>query len=114
MSRIYQEADFFLLPTEYEIFGMVLLEAMYYGNVVLTTENGGSSMLIENGENGIVLAQKNASVWADEIMRLHADPAKRTMISSKARQKVANGFTWDALVDRFGKIYESSRTRTVF
>ncbi|MFR6092194.1 MAG: hypothetical protein ACLUIR_02040 [Faecalibacterium prausnitzii] len=30
MKGVYQQADFFLLPTEYEIFGMVLLEAMFF------------------------------------------------------------------------------------
>ena len=58
LSCIYQHADFFLLPTEYEIFGMVLLEAMYYGNIVLTTRNGGSSTLIEHEENGFVFEKK--------------------------------------------------------
>ena len=37
MKGVYQQADLFLLPTEYEIFGMVLLEAMFFRRVVLTT-----------------------------------------------------------------------------
>lgn len=55
MKGVYQQADFFLLPTEYEIFGMVLLEAMFFRRVVLTTPNGGADMLLRSGENGIVL-----------------------------------------------------------
>lgn len=54
MPAIYQASDAFLLPTRYEIFGMVLLEAMYYGLPVFTTYNGGSSTLINN-ENGIII-----------------------------------------------------------
>lgn len=61
LSGVYNLADFFLLPTEYEIFGMVLLEAMYYKTVVLTTDNGGSSTLIDNGRNGYILKDKKAS-----------------------------------------------------
>ena len=64
LSGVYRLADFFLLPTEYEIFGMVLLEAMYYKTVVLTTNNGGSSTLIENSRNGYILENKKASEWA--------------------------------------------------
>ena len=33
MKGVYQQADLFLLPTEYEIFGMVLLEAMFFRRV---------------------------------------------------------------------------------
>lgn len=47
LSNIYELSDVFLLPTEYEIFGMVLLEAMYYKNIVLTTRNGGSTTIIQ-------------------------------------------------------------------
>ena len=61
LSDVYNLADFFLLPTKYEIFGMVLLEAMYYKTVVLTTDNGGSSTLIDNGRNGYILQDENAS-----------------------------------------------------
>ena len=67
LAGVYGLADIFLLPTEYEIFGMVLLEAMYYHSVVLTTLNGGSSTLIDNGKNGFVLTLNNANDWADCI-----------------------------------------------
>lgn len=54
MPTVYQSCDAFSLPTRYEIFGMVLLEAMYYGLPTFTTYNGGSSTLM-NQENGIII-----------------------------------------------------------
>ena len=61
---------FLLLPTEYEIFGMVLLEAMYYKTVVLTTQNGGSSTLIQNGLNGYIMQIENGWEWANTILSI--------------------------------------------
>ena len=90
LSRLYQTADFFLLPTRYDIFGMVLLEAMYYGLAVLTTENGGSTMMIRDGENGYRL-MLNAGKWAKMIIGLY--------------ENVANHFTWDVLAPRFMEEY---------
>lgn len=98
LSSIYKQADFFLLPTEYEIFGMVLLEAMYYGTVVLTTRNGGSSTLIENGKNGFII-NKNADKWSECIARLTDDIIHK--IGNSASHTIALNYTWDCLADKF-------------
>lgn len=103
LSGIYKQADFFLLPTEYEIFGMVLLEAMYYKTVVLTTRNGGSSTLIENGKNGFIIG-KDADKWSDCISKIDFDKRKR--ISNHASQTIAENYTWDSLAERFVNNYK--------
>lgn len=106
LSNVYKMADFFLLPTEYEIFGMVLLEAMYYKTVALTTRNGGSSTLIENGKNGLVMEEKNASQWASAIINVFSDKELMKEIREAASVKITEGFTWDCLVENFIKQYK--------
>ena len=101
MKGIYEQADFFLLPTEYEIFGMVLLEAMFFKKIVLTTENGGSDMLIRSGENGVVLPKKDAEQWARAILDIAEEPHRREQMQQSAYQTVSRTYTWDALAERF-------------
>lgn len=105
LSEIYSLADFFLLPTEYEIFGMVLLEAMYYRTVVLTTDNGGSSTLIESNRNGYILENMKVSEWAEKFSGITAEE----MIAMKeaAHDTVADQYTWDKLADSFLECYKS-------
>ena len=105
LAGVYGLADIFLLPTEYEIFGMVLLEAMYYHSVVLTTLNGGSSTLIDNGKNGFVLTLNNANDWADCIEKISRDKNAAMNICGLASHKIQEGFTWDKLADRFIEQY---------
>lgn len=107
LSRIYGLADFFLLPTEYEIFGMVLLEAMYYGNVVLTTPNGGSSMLVENGANGFIMDSADEEAWADCINKLYRNPDAMRQVGMQAAKTVAERYTWDSLADVILGAYSS-------
>lgn len=107
MSRIYSQTDFFLLPTEYEIFGMVLLEAMYFNNLVITTEHGGSDMLIENGQNGVVLKEKNIELWTKTILDLYNSPEKFNELKEKSSDIIKNKFTWDELANEFIKTYKS-------
>lgn len=105
LAGIYSLADFFLLPTEYEIFGMVLLEAMYYRSVVLTTSNGGSSTLIDNGVNGFVFNLNDSREWADCIEKISKDKNAMTNICNLASQKIQDCFTWDSLAERFIEQY---------
>lgn len=113
LSQIYWLADFFLLPTEYEIFGMVLLEAMYYGNVVLTTNNGGSSMLIDNSQDGFVFDELDSTIWADCIKRIYSDKSKMKCIQEKASSKIQNHFTWDEIAKQFIENYKQIRKRGI-
>ena len=101
LSGIYQMADFFVLPTEYEIFGMVLLEAMYYKTVVLTTQNGGSSTVMCNGKNGYVLQTKDPRQWANVITETYKDKGKMKMIQNNAHEVIGKKYTWDMVSERF-------------
>lgn len=103
LQYAYKNADIFLLPTRYEIFGMVLLEAMYFGTPTITTKNGGSQMLIENGIDGYIIDVFNKSLWCDKIIEVSQNSAK---ISQNAHKKITEKFTWDVLSDKFISTYE--------
>ncbi|MBR6186204.1 MAG: glycosyltransferase family 4 protein [Clostridia bacterium] len=105
VKEIYQCCDLFLLPTRYEIFGMVLLEAMYFGMPVLTTFNGGSSTLIQDGQNGFILNEMDENQWAEKICSILQDPLLTARVASRASESVAQHYTWDALAPRFVELY---------
>lgn len=107
LSKVYKECDMFLLPTIYDIYGMVLLEAMYFGIPTVTTENGGSNMMIENGVNGYVINEFDAKKWADLIYVTVNDKQKCMNIGACAHKTIVNKFTWDCLADRFIEVYQS-------
>ena len=103
---VYSYADMFLLPTIYEIFGMVILEAMYFGAPVITTYNGGSDMLINNNESGVIIDNFDVEKWNESIIDLLNDEGKKSRITKNAKAKIENEFTWDALADRFISVFE--------
>lgn len=113
LGEIYKQADIFLLPTEYEIFGMVLLEAMYYGKLVLTTSNGGAQTLIQDGENGYILSNNDLENWTRIIERYYYHKEEYQNMKYKAKQTVAESFTWQVLADKFikayGKLWENEK-----
>lgn len=107
LRSIYCSCDFFLFPSTYEIFGMVLLEAMHYGMPVISYPNGGSSMLIEDGVNGFVLDNLNPDAWVNKIVDVLNNTELRARLGANAASTVNSHFTWDALVDSFIDQYKN-------
>ena len=101
LGYVYRHCDIFLLPTIYDIYGMVLLEAMYYGIPTLTTVNGGSNMMIKDGENGFVFDNFNLKTWTDQIKKLSEDKKLANTIGKNAHDTIVSEFTWDALAEKF-------------
>ena len=79
---------------------------MFFRRVVLTTPNGGADMLLRSGENGIVLEKSDPARWAEALLDAAADPAKKARMEQAAYETVIHENTWDALADRFLKVYE--------
>lgn len=108
ISIKYLKSDLFVFPSKYEIFGMVLLESMYFGCPVVTSYNGGSSILMNNNEDGVVVDDFDVMKWANEIETLLNDNDKRNKISENAKKLIQNDFLWDSLVHRFISLYEEA------
>ena len=108
LASLYSSADVFLFTTNYDIFGMVLLEAMYYGVVPISSINGGAATLIENGHDGYVLDNYELNNWAKIIVQLHDDRDKLMRLKSSAHAKIDDHFTWDALAKEFIDKYQEA------
>ena len=107
MEQLYLSSDIFLLPTIYDIFGMVLLEAMYFKKCVLTTVNGGSNMLINNGKNGFVFEKFDSANWANTIEYLMDNKEAKIAVEEMVYKKITTKFTWEILSSQFLKVYDS-------
>jgi len=109
LARLYQKADLMLFPSRYEIFGMVLLEAVYFGLPVITTKNGGSDNVEENGERGNVLIGHDLEEWFASAERFLKQDKQQYDFEPKRNQEVS----WDMIADKFIKCYESSKEKTI-
>ena len=85
--ELYKLADAFVNLNQQEIFGMAILEAMYYGCKVVAWHAPGPDMIIENGVNG-VLCQSDLEVVEGVY--------KKAISHIDAKQRVINNFTWNA------------------
>lgn len=108
LSNIYRISDIFLLPTEYEIFGMVLLEAMYFGLPVITTYNGGSSTIVENKKSGFVCSKLDEKKWKDLTIKILESRDEFLKMSNNEKEEIREKYTWSKLADKFLKVYKNT------
>lgn len=68
LISVYDQANLFLLPTNYEIYGMVVMEALQEGVPVISTPEAGPMYILKNNTLGICL-DLDINLWCEEINR---------------------------------------------
>ncbi len=106
LKDVYEKSNIFLLPTIYDIFGMVLLETMYFGTPCITSANGGSKTLINDRVNGRIIQEFDVEEWGEAVIELISDEKLRADISNAGRKTILEGYTWDELVKKMIPVYE--------
>lgn len=104
MFRMYTEYDALVLPTVFEGFGLVIVEALAAGLPVITTPHSMGPDVIEQGENGWIVPIRDPKALADGIAQLRSksDSAYARM-REKARQSALR-FTWERYGDALGTL----------
>jgi glycosyltransferase involved in cell wall biosynthesis len=101
----YAAADAFLLPTAYEAFPLVSLEAAAAGLPLLAGRVSGVEELIDDGHNGWFV-ERDAAAIAGRLQILGDDPALRLSMGAAARQN-STRYTWERVVDAYVDLYST-------
>lgn len=99
----FAAADAFVLPSAYEAFPLVGLEAAAAGLPLLMSRVNGVEELVEDGRNGWFVERDGESI-AKCLLMLGRDPQLRARIGHAARDSSAR-YTWDGVVDAYVKLY---------
>ena len=103
MADIYRNSDCLVLASDEEIFGMVLLEAMYFKTPCIAKNVAGPKTVIEHQINGILEADYSIEKWKDDIEYLLDNPDVRERMGKNAYNKVMSEFTWEKIVYKMFK-----------
>lgn len=101
LALIYQNVDLFIFTSNYDIFGMVLLEALFFGLPVISTMNGGASVLIDEGINGYVVDTFDVGIWKKRVENIIKDGDRYIQMKKAAHEGIEEKFLWDKLVEQF-------------
>jgi len=98
LLQYLKAVDGFVLNTSYEGLSHQLLEAMWCGTPIITTEVGGNPELIENGRTGWLVAYNNHDEWRETIEELLTNTSLASYLAEQAKQKVQS-FTKELMIE---------------
>ncbi len=101
LATIYQSSDLFLLASDYEIYGMVVLEAMYYGVPVISNNTAGPASIIDSNINGIIIETLDIEKWSSVIESLLIDTNILNTMKKKAKNKIEQELTWQKIAKKY-------------
>ena len=106
---LYREAKLFVLSSDEEGLGLVILEAMSCGVPVVSTDCGGPATVVQDGETGRLVPTGDADRLADAVATLLRDPSRLQSFGANSRERVVSEFSEEATIRRFRKEYERLR-----
>ncbi len=106
LPKYYAACDFAVLPSKdsSEGFGLVLLEAMASGKAVIGSKVGGVVDVIQDGENGLLVAPNDVDELAGAIIDMCENDGKRIALGSRGRS-IAELHDWPAITQKVESTY---------
>lgn len=101
----YSAAEVLVMPSHYESFGMVALEAMACGTPVIASEVGGLAYLVRDGETGFTIPDQEPEMLCDKISWLLNDNLLHELMSFRAVE-YAQGYAWDMIAGQIVDVYK--------
>ncbi len=101
-----QRSFCYLLTSKSEAFGLTIIEAMACGLPVVCTDGKGNRDLIQEGENGFMIWERDSKLLAEKIELLFKNPELRMAMGKKAR-KFAENFGMNQYVEKLLEIYKN-------
>jgi glycosyltransferase involved in cell wall biosynthesis len=95
LAAAYAEADLLVVPSHYEGFGIVYLEALQAGVPVIASRNGGARDIITSGVEGFLVDPRSAHGIASALMAVAGDPARLAQMRSAARRRAGEFLSWE-------------------
>jgi D-inositol-3-phosphate glycosyltransferase len=105
----YSAAEAVVVPSHYESFGMVALEAMACGTPVVASQVGGLAFLVQDGITGFTVPVDDPQALADRLTTLINDPALRHKLGRQATA-MAQEYAWEEIASRINRLYEDVLT----
>ncbi len=107
----YSAAEVVVMPSLYESFGMVALEAMACGTPVIASEVGGLGYLVQNGITGYTIPDSEPEALCDKLSWLLGNTDLRNEMGASAAKYAAN-YAWNKIAAQIIDVYKEVSMKT--
>jgi glycosyltransferase involved in cell wall biosynthesis len=106
LDQLYNEAAFIIIPTIWESFNVISIEAAFHRKPVIITEKTGSSFLFTNGHNALIIPSGNEKALADAILALAMSASTCRKMGEAAYHDIALTLTPKKIITERIAIYK--------
>lgn len=105
LIKMYCSTDIFVLPSIWEGFPLVILEAWAAGLAVIATEVGGITAICKSGENALLIRPRDAGALVNAILTLVKDRELKSRISNNGEKIVREEYGWGTIAGKLNDVY---------
>lgn len=104
--EIFRQTHFLIAPTLFDCFGIVYAEAAAYGIPALTSDVGGVTQAIHDGENGFLFPVNcSADCYVEQIVKLYSDISQYTLLRETVQRHYKDRLNWNVWLERMNKLF---------
>ena len=107
----YAAADVCVVPSHYEPFGLVAIEAMASGTPVVASRVGGLKYTVVDEVTGLLASPQDESAFASAIAQILSNPSWQKQLGANARERVESMFSWDGVAGQLDEQYLSELSK---
>ena len=111
LVRLLHDANAIVLPSHYEPFGIVALEAAATGTPLVTSTAGGLGEAVIDGQTGMSFAPRDVAGIATAVRTVLDDPAAAQQRALAARERLTADFDWQTVADETAQVYVAAKRR---
>jgi glycosyltransferase involved in cell wall biosynthesis len=105
LPAYYAASDVCVVPSHYEPFGLVAIEAMASGTPVVASDVGGLQFTVVPEQTGLLAPAQDEAAFAVAIDRILSNPDWRNQLGKQARTRVEEKFSWDGVAHQLSELY---------
>lgn len=105
LPSYYAAADVCVVPSHYEPFGLVAIEAMACGTPVVASDVGGLQFTVVNEETGLLVPPQNVPAFNHAIDQILSHPQWQQELGKAAKKRVIDKFSWHGVASQLDKLY---------
>ncbi|MEH2241981.1 MAG: glycosyltransferase family 1 protein [Nostoc sp.] len=105
LPTYYAAADVCVVPSHYEPFGLVAIEAMASGTPVVASDVGGLQFTVVDEKTGLLAPAQDVDAFAVAIDRILLNPEWRDELGKAGRKRVETKFSWDGVANQLSELY---------
>ena len=107
----YRSLDILCVPSHYESFGIVIIEALAHGVVVVATDTDGALSIITHEVNGLLVPRGNVPALAEALSRVLLEPSLAIRLSQNGSKHVQK-YSFESIVTLWDIVLSSALQRT--